>query len=113
MSTSLIMTLGFEALVQDNLLVLLQDGQVNNCYTKNIKLTIKSIKCLKRRLERFGRFHPRQARFCRHASSVLKVLLEDLYLAYRYFKSGEIEEAYRYIQWARIRAYDIRHRARI
>lgn len=108
MAASTLMIHGFETYAKEKLFLVLQHGNENDCNPKSVRAALKLVKIMKRRFLKFARQQPRHARFYCHCSKVLQQLLNDLSTALNLYSSNKHEEAYTYVQWARIRPYDVR-----
>lgn len=106
--TATLLVHGFERYVQDQLFLALRHGTEPDCNIHNIRVAIKLIKILRRRCSKLAQNKPRLYRFLSHSNKVLSKLLEDLNAAQKLYKTGRPQEAYSYIQFARIRHYDVR-----
>ena len=107
MATTL-MARGLENYIEEKLFLILRHGREHDCTSDTVKTAMKLVKTLKRRFARTAKQQPRYTRFYHKSQNVLNTLLTDLKIAYKFYKNGLPQEAYPFVQWARIRAYDIR-----
>ena len=103
-----LLTHGFENYIRDTLFVILRHGHPQDCNETTVKAAMKLVKILQRKFEKTAKQQPRSSRFYRKSLLVLTSLSKDLKLAYIMYKNNRPSEAYQYVQWARIRHYDIR-----
>ena len=109
MATSLL-SHGFEIYVRNKLFLILKHEEEKECNKDSVKRAIRLVKGIKRKFTTEAKRHCRQRRFYGRADKVLDLLMKDLTLALSLYKDGLPKEAYPYVQWARIRAYDIRQK---
>ena len=103
-----LLTHGFEHYVKDSLFLVLKHGQEIDCNLKTVKSAMKLVKVMHRKIKRESKKRPQHYLFYQHCHKVLNSILLDLKMSYRYYKRNSPQEAYQFVQWARIRAYDVR-----
>jgi hypothetical protein len=106
--TATLLTHGFEHYVKDSLFLVLKHGQESDCNLTTVKSAMKLVKVMHRKVSREAKKQPQQHIFYEQCHKVLDSIMLDLKIAYRYYKRNSPHEAYQFVQWARIRAYDIR-----
>ena len=102
-----LLTYGFENYIRDALFVALRHGHPQDCNETTVKAAMKLVKILQRKFEKAAKQQLRFSRFYHKSLLVLTTLSKDLKLAYKLYLTNRPDEAYRYVQWARIRHYDI------
>lgn len=106
--TTTLLNHGFENYIKEAIFLTLKHGHPSDCNAKTVKTTMKLVKILKRKFQREAKRQLRFYRFYHKSLIVLAKLNKDLQLAHRHYKNNEPDNAYQYVQWARIRHYDIR-----